>query len=136
MHFLLTAEANLLFVESPVGVGFSYTNTSSDLSIIDDVFVGNAWFDSSADLSNQYCSVLNGTWLAESVLTLTPTLVLIYAHPAEDAYSFLVNWLQRFPQYKTCDFFIAGESYAGDKTSSSPPLSSSWINLATVDCWL
>ncbi|KAK4801550.1 hypothetical protein SAY86_022037 [Trapa natans] len=64
-------EANLLFVESPVGVGFSYTNTSSDLSIIDDAFV------------------------------------------AKDTYSFLVNWLKRFPQYKTRDFFIAGESYAG-----------------------
>lgn len=64
-------EANLLFVESPVGVGFSYTNTSSDLTKFNDGFV------------------------------------------AEDAYNFLVNWLQRFPQFKTHDFFIAGESYAG-----------------------
>ncbi|XP_024637601.1 serine carboxypeptidase-like 33 isoform X2 [Medicago truncatula] len=64
-------EANLLFVESPVGVGFSYTNTSSDLTILEDHFV------------------------------------------AEDAYNFLVNWLQRFPQFKSRDFFIAGESYAG-----------------------
>ncbi|KAK1554506.1 hypothetical protein Q3G72_013242 [Acer saccharum] len=27
-------------------------------------------------------------------------------------YTFLVNWLERFPQYKTCDFFVSGESYA------------------------
>ncbi|CAO2838122.1 unnamed protein product [Amaranthus hypochondriacus] len=33
------SEANLLFVESPVGVGFSYTNTSSDLTKLDDKFV-------------------------------------------------------------------------------------------------
>lgn len=30
--FLVLTEANLLFLESPVGVGFSYTNTSSDLT--------------------------------------------------------------------------------------------------------
>ncbi|KAG6466590.1 serine carboxypeptidase-like 26 [Zingiber officinale] len=64
-------EANLLFVESPIGVGFSYTNTSSDLSKLDDGFV------------------------------------------AEDAYSFLVNWLSKFPEYQSHDFYIAGESYAG-----------------------
>lgn len=39
--FCLFSEANLLFVESPIGVGFSYTNTSSDLSKLDDGFVGN-----------------------------------------------------------------------------------------------
>lgn len=64
-------EANLLFLESPIGVGFSYTNTSSDLTELDDKFT------------------------------------------AEDAYTFLVNWLERFPQFKTRDFFISGESYAG-----------------------
>ncbi|XP_056694814.1 serine carboxypeptidase-like 33 isoform X2 [Spinacia oleracea] len=64
-------EANLLFVESPVGVGFSYTNTSTDLTKLDDEFV------------------------------------------AEDAYNFLVNWLERYPQFKNRDFFLAGESYAG-----------------------
>ncbi|ONK78758.1 uncharacterized protein A4U43_C02F22110 [Asparagus officinalis] len=64
-------EANLLFVESPVGVGFSYTNTSSDLSSLEDTFA------------------------------------------AEDAYSFIVNWLKRFPQYQDREFYLAGESYAG-----------------------
>ncbi|KAK8449879.1 hypothetical protein SEVIR_7G280900v4 [Setaria viridis] len=64
-------EANLLFLESPVGVGFSYTNKSSDLDKLNDDFV------------------------------------------AEDAYSFLVNWLERFPEYKDRGFYIAGESYAG-----------------------
>ncbi|KAF3456405.1 hypothetical protein FNV43_RR01055 [Rhamnella rubrinervis] len=70
-EYAWNTEANLLFVESPVGVGFSYTNTSSDLTQLEDKIV------------------------------------------AEDAYNFLVNWLQRFPQFKTRDFFIAGESYAG-----------------------
>ncbi|KAM7257354.1 hypothetical protein ACFE04_013095 [Oxalis oulophora] len=64
------AVANVIFLESPAGVGFSYSNRSSDYNVGD-------------------------------------------TRTAEDAYVFLVNWLERFPQYKTRDFFIAGESYAG-----------------------
>ncbi|XP_051188152.1 serine carboxypeptidase 1 [Lolium perenne] len=63
--------ANVLFLESPAGVGFSYSNTSSENS--------------------------------ESGDTRT----------AVDAYIFLLNWLERFPEYKGRDFFIAGESYSG-----------------------
>jgi hypothetical protein len=33
---------------------------------------------------------------------------------AEDAYNFLVNWFKRFPQYKDREFYISGESYAGE----------------------
>ncbi|XP_027171543.1 serine carboxypeptidase II-3-like [Coffea eugenioides] len=55
---------------SPAGVGFSYSNTSSDYITGD-----------------------------------TKT--------AADSYTILVNWLERFPEYKTRDFFITGESYAG-----------------------
>ena len=32
---------------------------------------------------------------------------------AEESYAFLVNWFNRFPQYKNRKFYIAGESYAG-----------------------
>ncbi|KAK8509425.1 hypothetical protein V6N13_104687 [Hibiscus sabdariffa] len=63
--------ANLLFLESPAGTGFSYTNTTSDLYTTGD------------------------------------------KRTAEDAYAFLVNWFERFPQYKHRHFYIAGESYAG-----------------------
>ncbi|KAK9077155.1 hypothetical protein SSX86_005491 [Deinandra increscens subsp. villosa] len=63
--------ANMLFLESPAGVGFSYSNTTSD-------------YDKSGDKNT-----------------------------ADDAYIFLVNWLARFPQYKTREFYITGESYAG-----------------------
>ncbi|XP_057979550.1 serine carboxypeptidase-like 27 [Malania oleifera] len=63
--------ANLLFLESPAGVGFSYSNTSSDLYTAGD------------------------------------------QRTAEDAYTFLVNWFERFPQYKHRAFYIAGDSYAG-----------------------
>ncbi|KAJ4836419.1 hypothetical protein Tsubulata_031100 [Turnera subulata] len=62
--------ANVIFLESPAGVGFSYSNTSSDYKTGD-------------------------------------------KKTADDSYTFLVNWLERFPQYKTRDFYITGESYAG-----------------------
>ncbi|KDP38391.1 hypothetical protein JCGZ_04316 [Jatropha curcas] len=62
--------ANVIFLESPAGVGFSYSNTSSDYITGD-------------------------------------------KKTAEDSYTFLVNWLERYPQYKTRDFYITGESYAG-----------------------
>ncbi|KAF0907341.1 hypothetical protein E2562_015840 [Oryza meyeriana var. granulata] len=63
--------ANVLFLESPAGVGFSYSNTTADYSRMGD----------------------NST--------------------AEDSYKFLINWMERFPEYKGRDFYIAGESYAG-----------------------
>ncbi|CDP01379.1 unnamed protein product [Coffea canephora] len=65
------SEANLIFVEAPAGVGFSYSNTS-------------AYYERIGD-------------------TLT----------AYDTYTFLVNWLERFPEYKNRGLFLAGEGYAG-----------------------
>ncbi|XP_027918446.1 serine carboxypeptidase-like 31 [Vigna unguiculata] len=70
-NFSWNREANMLFLESPVGVGFSYSNTSRDYDQLGD------------DLT------------------------------ANDAYSFLHNWFQKFPSYRTRAFYIAGESYAG-----------------------
>ncbi|XP_073149332.1 serine carboxypeptidase II-2 [Henckelia pumila] len=63
--------ANILFLDSPVGVGFSYSNTSSDL-------------------------LSNGD-----------------ERTAAENLEFLLQWFDRFPQYKENDFYITGESYAG-----------------------
>ncbi|XP_027909956.1 serine carboxypeptidase-like 34 isoform X2 [Vigna unguiculata] len=63
--------ANLLFLESPVGVGFSYTNTSSDLDELGDAIT------------------------------------------AKDSHTFIVKWFRRFPQFRSHEFYIAGESYGG-----------------------
>ncbi|KAK6256639.1 hypothetical protein QUC31_000098 [Theobroma cacao] len=63
--------ANVIFLESPAGVGFSYSKNSSDYTNVGD------------------------------------------RKTAQDSYIFLINWLERFPQYKTRDFYITGESYAG-----------------------
>ena len=65
------AVANMLFLESPAGVGFSYSNRTSD-------------YNNTGDRST-----------------------------AADAYTFLINWLERFPEYKGHSFFLTGESYGG-----------------------
>ncbi|KAF2322614.1 hypothetical protein GH714_023174 [Hevea brasiliensis] len=63
--------ANMLFLEAPVGVGFSYTNNSKDLHELGDRVT------------------------------------------ADDSHAFLINWFKRFPSFKSHNFYIAGESYAG-----------------------
>lgn len=62
--------SNILYLDSPAGVGWSYSNTSSDL-------------------------------LTDDTLT------------ARDNFVFLQNWFEEFPEYKSREFFITGESYAG-----------------------
>lgn len=63
--------SNLLFLEAPIGVGFSYTNRSKDLLELGDRVT------------------------------------------AEDSYAFLLEWFKRFPNFKSHNLYIAGESYAG-----------------------
>ncbi|KAL6655425.1 hypothetical protein ACP70R_006251 [Stipagrostis hirtigluma subsp. patula] len=63
--------ANVIFLESPSGVGFSFSKNTSDYDIVGD------------------------------------------RRTAMDSYVFLLHWLERFPEYKGRDFYIAGESYAG-----------------------
>ncbi|CAN0909096.1 Serine carboxypeptidase-like 34 [Linum grandiflorum] len=65
---LSSSAANLLFLEAPAGVGFSYSNN---------------------------------TYVPGDTVT------------AWDSYTFVNKWLKKFPQFRTNELFIAGESYAG-----------------------
>ncbi|CAL9222747.1 unnamed protein product [Arabidopsis halleri] len=62
--------SNLLFVESPAGVGWSYSNRSSDYNARD-------------------------------------------KSTANDMLVFLLRWFNKFPELKSRDLFLTGESYAG-----------------------
>ncbi|XXG41754.1 hypothetical protein AAC387_Pa01g2154 [Persea americana] len=64
-------EANILYLEAPAGVGFSYSTDTSYYVGVDDNIT------------------------------------------ARDNLVFLQRWFGKFPQYKSRDLFIAGESYAG-----------------------
>ncbi|KAK1322214.1 Serine carboxypeptidase-like 35 [Acorus calamus] len=85
--------ANLLFLESPVGVGFSYTNNSDDLKRLGDKIT------------------------------------------AEDSHTFLLNWFQRFPEFKSHDFYITGESYAviNDATDQVGMVEYAWSHTIISD---
>ncbi|CAE6225999.1 unnamed protein product [Arabidopsis arenosa] len=62
--------SNLLFVDSPAGVGWSYSNQSSDYNTGDE-------------------------------------------SAANDMLVFLLRWFDKFPELKSRDLFLTGESYAG-----------------------
>ncbi|KAL3538601.1 hypothetical protein ACH5RR_001967 [Cinchona calisaya] len=62
--------SNLLFVESPAGVGWSYSNTTADYTRGDD-------------------------------------------ETAADTLKFLLEWFDKFPEFKSRPLFLTGESYAG-----------------------
>ncbi|XP_073099807.1 serine carboxypeptidase-like 42 isoform X1 [Elaeis guineensis] len=75
--------SNLLFVESPVGVGWSYSNRSSDYTCGDE-------------------------------------------STANDMHVFLLRWYDKFPEFKSRDLFLTGESYAGQHV----------VNFASVNIFL
>lgn len=100
----MLAVANILFLESPAGVGFSYTNTSSDLENFGDEKTGI-----SAKKKKTKEHPCHESWDL-SMVTFGTDQDWFSAH---DALIFLLRWMKRFPQYKHRDFYIAGESYAG-----------------------
>ena len=42
----------------------------------------------------------------------------VYDATAQDNLDFLVHWLEKFPELKDVDIYLAGESYAGMPLSS------------------
>jgi serine carboxypeptidase-like clade 2 len=70
-NYSWNTEANMLYLESPAGVGFSYSNDSS-------YYIG-----------------------ANDTKTAGDNLI------------FLLGWYNKFPEYRTRELYLTGESYAG-----------------------
>ncbi|MCO5595213.1 hypothetical protein L7F22_049252 [Adiantum nelumboides] len=94
-------EANMLFLESPAGVGYSYSNTSSDYKTAGDSRTGK-WTSFSQKPS-----------CFELLKTFTANFLCCTQITATDSFAFLLKWMERFPQYEGRKFYISGESYAG-----------------------
>lgn len=48
---------------------------------------------------------------------------------AQDSLKFLLNWVERYPEYKGREFYIVGESYAGKKFGAHLTLKSIHLTL-------
>ncbi|CAL5378755.1 unnamed protein product [Camellia sinensis] len=93
--------ANILFVESPAGVRFSYSNTTFDYKVTGDKRTGKLSHKKQPPHTPK-----------DGNLNYRVSFVYLCIE-AQDTYTFLINWFKRYPHYKARDFYIIGESYAG-----------------------
>ncbi|RVW31429.1 Serine carboxypeptidase-like 25 [Vitis vinifera] len=114
--------ANLLFLETPAGVGFSYSNKSSDLLDTGDRRTGRTGSITWAIAFKANCSPEEG-WGPSP-----------HDGISKDSLVFLVRWLERFPRYKHREVYINGESYAGHYVGNAVT-DNYYDNLGTVTYW-
>ena len=130
-NYTWTSAANIIFLESPAFVGWSYSNTSSDLIVGEPLFYGPAP-SASCCAADQHSAVLFipipsiclswGTRPSSilacgaarcCLLQLRPVTAAGDVRTARDSLMFLKGFLERFPVYQGRPFWIAGESYGG-----------------------
>ncbi|XP_045788996.1 serine carboxypeptidase-like 45 isoform X2 [Trifolium pratense] len=104
--FSWNREANMIYLDSPVGVGFSFSANTTYYFLLNDRMAGLFLF--SFYLLIFFCNLIN---LNNQYDILTNSF--LYIHIARDNLLFLEGWFNKFPSYRNNEFFITGESYAG-----------------------
>ena len=103
------AEANMLYVESPIGVEFSYSNDSSYYIATNDTKTGN---------KHQWIQIAFQDFLQYNSLVCNDMCwSILFA--VEDNLIFLHGWFKKFPEYKTRELYLTREIYVDEVFYSS-----------------
>lgn len=97
--------ANVLYLESPAGVGFSFSKNTTFYDTVNDKITGEF---SDYKCSNIMFINIKKIWICKLLFW-----VQYLFDTAQDNIVFLERWLEKFPEYKNKEFYITGESYAG-----------------------
>ncbi|KAA3671420.1 uncharacterized protein DEA37_0005224, partial [Paragonimus westermani] len=115
---------NVLYLESPAGVGFSYAkdgNTSASDDTDDDV-AGGVVMTINAAINEAYLAAQRRLQFISTLVLRSQMKDILPVHAASfcvDRFTSLHNYralwhfLKKFPAYKNRAFYITGESYAG-----------------------
>ncbi|KAK7840485.1 serine carboxypeptidase-like 45 [Quercus suber] len=91
-------EANMLYLETPIGVGFSYATDTASYEAVNDRITG---------MIHQFDSSIFTVKLSFNLLSF------LFLCRTRDNLVFLQRWFEKFPLYRNRSMFITGESYAG-----------------------
>ncbi|KAM7252572.1 hypothetical protein ACFE04_000835 [Oxalis oulophora] len=64
-------------------------------------------------MTKQIFSSSNHRLVSDSLIQIPALILKIQETKGQDALTFLIRWMSRFPQYNHRDFYLSGESYAG-----------------------
>ncbi|RWR88025.1 serine carboxypeptidase-like protein 31 [Cinnamomum micranthum f. kanehirae] len=138
-------EANMLFLESPVGVGFSYSNTTSDYTILGDNFTANdsyaflhKWFEKFPSYRNQSFYIAGESYAGKYIPELAELIYDMNKNPSlyinlkglmlgNPETSYAEDW-QGLVDYAWSHAVVSDETYSTIKRSCNFKSDDPWSN--------